>query len=121
MQQINNLSCAVFIIAYATNIAFGIGPHKPNYTLSQMRLHFQNNINNINVFFLPKILEPKYQHQSYPNNNTLTILNQKKNTFIYNNKNQHYLVLPFSNVKRRPNLPNTHLPSFIYKLVITKL
>lgn len=56
MQQINNLSCDVFIIAYATNIAFGINPHKPNYTLSQMWLHFQNNIN---VFFLSQNTQTK--------------------------------------------------------------
>jgi hypothetical protein len=56
MQQINNLSCDVFIIAYATKIAFGIGPHKPNYT---MWLHFQNNINNIYVFFLSQNTQTK--------------------------------------------------------------
>jgi len=66
MQQINSSSCSLFTIAYATNIAFGIDPKKFKYILSQMQLHFQNNINNKYLFPFRK----------YPKQNTNINLTQ---------------------------------------------
>ncbi len=66
MQQINSSLCGLFTIAYATNIAFGIDPKKFKYILSQMQLHFQNNINNKYLFPFPK----------YPKQNTNINLTQ---------------------------------------------
>ncbi len=45
MQQIDNSSCGVFTITYATNIMFGFDPKKSQYVLTQMRSHLQNSIN----------------------------------------------------------------------------
>jgi hypothetical protein len=46
MQQIDNSSCDVFTITYATNIAFEFDPKKSQYVLTQIRTHLQNSINN---------------------------------------------------------------------------
>jgi hypothetical protein len=45
MKQIDNSSCGVFTIAYATNIAFGFDHEKSQYVLTQMQTHLQNSIN----------------------------------------------------------------------------
>jgi hypothetical protein len=36
MQQINNPSCSLFIIAYAVGIAFGLDPEEFIYNVAQM-------------------------------------------------------------------------------------
>jgi hypothetical protein len=55
MQQIDSSWCDIFTITYVVDITFGINPKKSKYILSQMKLHFINNI-----FSFPK----------YPNQNT---------------------------------------------------
>jgi hypothetical protein len=52
-QQIN-LSCGVFIITYATDIAFRFDPKKPQYVLIQMQTNLQNSVNNKCIFPFPK-------------------------------------------------------------------
>jgi hypothetical protein len=49
MQQIDNSSCDVFTIAYATNIVFGFDFKKFQYVLIEMQTHLQNAINNIHI------------------------------------------------------------------------
>jgi hypothetical protein len=44
MQQINNPSCGLFTIAYATNIAFGLDHEEFIYNAAQMQLHLLINI-----------------------------------------------------------------------------
>ncbi len=58
MQHIDNSSCNVFTIAYATDIAFGFDPEKSQYVLTQMQTNLQNSINktinNRYIFPFPK-------------------------------------------------------------------
>jgi hypothetical protein len=58
MQQIDNSSCCVFTIAYATDIAFVFDPEKSQYVLTQMQTNLQNSINktinNRYIFPFPK-------------------------------------------------------------------
>jgi hypothetical protein len=60
MQQIDNSSCGVFTIAYATYIAFGFDPEKSQYVLTQMQTNLQNSLNNTinNKYVFPF---PKYE------------------------------------------------------------
>ncbi len=46
MQQIDNSSCGVFTITYATDIVFRFYFEKFQYVLTQMRRHLQNSISN---------------------------------------------------------------------------
>jgi hypothetical protein len=63
MQQIDSSSCALFTISYATNITFGIDTKKSKNILSQMRLHFRNNINNKHIDPFPKYPNQQQQQQ----------------------------------------------------------
>jgi hypothetical protein len=54
MHQIDNSSCSVLTIAYATDIAFGFDPEKPQYVLTQMQTNLQNSLNNRYIFPFPK-------------------------------------------------------------------
>ncbi len=55
MQQINNSSCGFFIITYLVDIMFKLNLEEPIYNVAQMPLHLHNNINNKNIFPLPKL------------------------------------------------------------------
>ncbi len=54
MQQLDNSSCGLFTIAYATDIAFEVNPKKSIYNVPQMQSHLHNNINNKTISPFPK-------------------------------------------------------------------
>ncbi len=61
MQQLDNSSCELFTIAYATHIAFELNLEKSIYNVPQMQSHLHNNINN-------KTISPSHK---YSHSNTL--------------------------------------------------
>ncbi len=52
--NLDNSSCKLFTIAYATNITFGLNLEQSLYNVTQMRLHLHNNINNKTISPFPK-------------------------------------------------------------------
>ncbi len=54
IQKIDNSSCGVFTIAYATDIAFEFDPEKSQCVLTQMQKKLRNSINNRYIFYFPK-------------------------------------------------------------------
>jgi len=54
MQHLDDLSCGILKIAYATDITFGFNLEQSIYIMPKTRLHLHNNINNKNTFPFPE-------------------------------------------------------------------
>ncbi len=54
IQQLDNSSCKLFTIAYATDITFGFNPKKSTHNVPQMRSHLHSDINNKTIYPFPK-------------------------------------------------------------------
>jgi hypothetical protein len=55
MQQIDQSSCGLFVIAYVINIAFSLNVEKSKYVVFQMKQHLRNCLNGKYVIPFPRI------------------------------------------------------------------